>query len=273
MILRFAVTLAAASMVFVGGACAPESSEEQEGESGSALRGKTRAVTGEEAAVAIYIQSEAGTSICTGALIAPNVVLTAAHCFVAPGASNEDHTVAANVSVKVGSSPSSWVDSSEVDDVLVHPSYDSSSRYDRRHGDGERGHADIAALVLSRKLDVAPYPIRRAKLDASTNGATVKLVGFGRTDRDDPSTAQTKRSGTATISQRIVTEFFAAPTGASACAGDSGGPTLLRGRDGTWALVGLESHGPGDPNCVKGTYKTRIDAFLPFVDDALARAR
>ena len=141
--------------------------------------------TGDPAVVSITI----GGGQCSGVVVAPQVVVTAAHC-IAPGAGTVDVGGAtANVT-------SVWVD---------------------RYYTGDVDH-DLAALRLDRDANVTAIPIAAPML------GSVRLVGFGATAPNGP--RGTRHTVATQIVEVDLRQARAGGAGATTCTGDSGGAAL-----------------------------------------------
>lgn len=178
-----------------------------------------------------------GRVYCSGALIAPRVVLTAAHCL----ASRRPD------SVFVGADPLQGGEFVAVIDTRVHPQFVLASLSN-----------DIGLVLLERPIGVAPWPLWSQPFDDSFRGRTLRLVGYGLTSSSDVAPPR-KRQGVSVISGFTAFDFTFHPTPSQTCSGDSGSPGLMT-LDGTEYLVGVTSR--GDPSCQDFGSDTRVDPHL-----------
>jgi secreted trypsin-like serine protease len=172
---------------------------------------------------------------CTGALIAPDIVLTAAHC-ATPGASYK---------VMDGPGTTRLID---IRRVALHPGFDP------RAYDAHRATADVALLQLAEPLRgraVATVGVPAAPVNA---GRRFTVTGTGVTSPGDDrglgivrqaTLAATGQPGSLQIRLADVTAAPGRP-GLGACSGDSGAP-VSEDRSGRAVVVGVVgwSTGPG----------------------------
>lgn len=203
---------------------------------------------------------------CGGTVIAPRVVITAAHCVQGVRDGEMD--------VIVGRTRLSQDDVGEripVAKIVAHPAYDNSSVRN-----------DVALLQLSRPTEATPLAIAHPADDGLTApGTRVITSGWGTTTEGGEASDEllfvrlTARSrgycdreyGRIHDASQLC--IGSSRAGEDTCQGDSGGP-VTSGEAEAIRLVGLVSYGNGcGREGVPGVY-TRVSYFSAWVDEQTA---
>jgi secreted trypsin-like serine protease len=196
-------------------------------------------------------------SACSAALIAPQWIITAGHCFHDGDRNRVSGPPRYDVTATVGQDTLSGDDGTALDVVDV----------------VQDQQADVALARLENRVrGVEPLPISKKE---PSPGDVVRLVGWGATDAagDVTSRPDHKQTGEFTVSRVTGTEVFLkghSPSSfTSACSYDSGGPYFSGGKGGSYRLVATEIGGPGCPHDTEET-TARSDVLYDWIHDHIA---
>jgi hypothetical protein len=182
-----------------------------------------------------------GNYYCTGTIVGPKLVLTAAHCFDNGGAvaistrlsdiySGADWRPATNVHIETG-----WIPGQ--------PQFNS----------------DIAIVELAEAINIPPIPINFDR-DAADHLTEVRMVGYGPTGTNFGDQG-IKRYAAVPI--HPTAGFLETQPGKGTCYGDSGGPSFAT-INGEERVVAVTSHGLAT-QCERGGRVVRTDVHRTFL--------
>jgi trypsin len=269
-------------------ACAPDAANDASSSIDEIIRGKEEKKLPQ--VVFVRVNGFNGNfTLCSGTYFASRVVVTAAHCrrFDAiPGQTfvyyGKDYfaDVAQLPNIPAPGQPSVWA---RAETMAVHPDYDPAVNY-----------PDLAIIHLDRVLPFDPIPLLRSPVTSADKKGEIAGWGGSKALTADITvvegvgikrSAKVKILGTPTeadfhaddpnpgildpaIRANLLKTDGMKPS-ANTCAGDSGGPLLVKqnGRDylagvGFWTGLFCEDY----------AIFTRIDPFLAYFDDAVVRA-
>ena len=196
-----------------------------------------------------------GASFCTASVIAPDVVLTAAHCV-----SSLSDT---QVFYRGGHGRPVIFD---IASIAVHPEF--RPKIGRKH----LISIDLALLRLAEPLPPVFKPIELMDLGPVATGQPFRIAGFGRADESLSGTSGVLRAGILVASRpkSPVLVWLTDPdgTGLGGCTGDSGAPVLAIGQPALVA-VAIRAKGNNGNSCGAMTEAVLIGPQMPWVRKVL----
>lgn len=226
-------------------------------------------------------------ALCTGSLISPTLVLTAAHCLA------DSKLIGAGVVFSTDLNTATSADVISASTFKINSSFNPGSTNGAAFAEGSAWN-DLAIIKLSK---AAPNTFQLAQLPDGSQKITstdkLTLAGYGVTTPlinkivTDPATGKASLSplptaGAGTLrlvsdveiltltkdNKEIVLDQKNGATGA--CHGDSGGPAYLKKADGNLVLVGITSRGTDlTGNCDQSNVFTGVFGYLDWIKENL----
>jgi len=221
----------------------------------------SRSAPGDAIARSLVTVVGAGGRVCTGTLIAPTIVLTAAHC-IAPGAA---HRV-----VDYSTKPPTLITPRR---IATHPQYSAQAMA------SHRATADIALLQLPAPMagkSTSPLGAPRIPI---VPGARFTIAGIGASSPGGSDVGTVRAAGLVatgkpgTLQVRLVDPLTNNKSaGMGGCTGDSGAP-VFEDQNGRSIIVGVVSWSTGPDNSAGCGGLTGVTPFTLYREWIVTTAR
>lgn len=189
---------------------------------------------------------------CTATLVAPKVLVTAAHCIESATPQSVAWVNNATTPADMPSAANGWRRAAQ---IKKHPSY--PQQY-MNYG------YDCAVIVLEEPVTaVTPKPYKRTKMGAESLQAPARIVGYGNTNGRAGTGSGTKRELATKIKEVRDGVLTIGSLGAVSCQGDSGGPAFVS-EGGVETIAAISSY--GDIGCVESGSYARTELCAAFFD-------
>jgi trypsin len=181
---------------------------------------------------------EPDAGLCTGAFVNANWVVTAAHCLVMP----EPNVVFRS---------ENGAAAAEVVERIPHPSRDVA----------------LLRVAFDRGVEPAFAPLQVVGTDGDARtpdlaeGDVVEIAGYGLTETGGSRELRFLVEPVIAIESDSV--LVSGHGSSGACGGDSGGPLLVRARDGSVAVAGILTS--GSPTCLHEDRYVRLDGLRDWI--------
>ena len=218
-------------------------------------------------------------AFCTGTLVSPDTVVTAAHCIANCEPTDDTESLRPKMKVAIGQSEGNWTKMYSIKSFHPHPDFVCTD-YEIKN--------DIAVVRLKNEvpksvaIPTSIIPVSEKvtidEIDGWFSNLTGTTVGFGMTDGYDNYSSGTKYWMTADIiaycpltgTQSSNCEYYDFTRGfiyidgssTNVCSGDSGGPTFIK-RNGVQYLAAVTSF--GDEYCETYAGLTAVQDYRSFI--------
>jgi MYXO-CTERM domain-containing protein len=206
--------------------------------------------SGDPAVVQIYAYPSTKDTLytCTGIVIAPKAILTAAHCL--------DHT---GYIFGVFFGPDANAYGGQIVEVEPFLKFAASVHIDPDYNTQAPFMADIGVLLLTDPTDVVPLDFSRAQPTDSLVNAPVRIIGYGNIVANTTNNAKYAADTVVAGLDSGADTILVGDATSHNCVGDSGGPVLQNN-----VVLGVDSYSAA--GCTDPAHFRRTDFYADFID-------
>jgi secreted trypsin-like serine protease len=210
----------------------------------------------------VMVDPDQEVSLCSGSILAENLVLTAAHCVADPKSI---------VRIVFGTkfNPEDLKNSVEADAFAPHPQYNPKKMTQDQN--------DVGVVFFRGGLPEGYEPAQLlTQSNTLSKGTKVELAGYGITQAESQKGSGVLRKAEVSISNPEFgkTEVILDQTqGEGACHGDSGGPAFVKigATNYLWGVTSRAYPNNAGDDCAHEVVYTKIASQLGFIESAMKR--
>lgn len=203
--------------------------------------------------VALVADKNDGQALCTGTIVAPSVILTAAHCV-------DDSP--RSLHVVFGLTVQKAKEVREADKVIQH------SNWNRHLPSGE---GDLALIHFKGNLPEGYQPVKLANENLSLKaGQKVLMIGYGVINGEaETGSGKLRQTTTLVIGRHSPTEIVTDGKKSSVCFGDSGGPAFIKIKNEffQWGVASSVAN----RSCDESSIHTEVMKYEPWIQASIAK--
>ncbi len=203
--------------------------------------------------VAFVAEKNNVQSLCTGTIVAPSVILTAAHCV-------DDSPQ--SLHVVFGLTVQKAKEIHEADKVIQH------SNWNRHLPSGE---GDLALIHFKGNLPEGYQPVKLASDNLNLkDGQKVLMIGYGVINGEaETGSGKLRQTTTSVIGRHSPTEIVTDGKKSSVCFGDSGGPAFIKIKNEffQWGVASSVAN----RSCDESSIHTEVMKYEPWIHTAIAK--